>query len=147
LQVLGLTLDVLTGLASRSQPVDEEELQRAKMHLRGQHSIGAESTHTRMSRLATQELYFGRHISSQEVLEQIDAVDTEGLHRLTDEWLQNALGDVTIAVVGPEAPDDDCRSRIEQLLDDYVGDRSQSRRSIPTDSVRPHSERHPLVMG
>lgn len=114
--VLELTLDVIEGLASGSDPVQEEELWRAKMHIRGQHSIGSESTYTRMSRLATQELYLGRQVPSDIVLSLVEAVDCETLQRLAGDWLREALGRATIAVVGPETPPHETRAILEQLL-------------------------------
>jgi len=117
MQVLGLTLVELWKLITGDEPVDEEELWKAKMHIRGQHLIAAENTNTRMSRLATQELYFGRYISGEEVLDQIEAVDAQALQRLADETLIDALGQVTAAVVGPEAPELYTAPAIEELME------------------------------
>lgn len=100
-QVLGLTLTELRQLFSGEKPVEEEELWKAKMQIRGQHLVAAESTSTRMSRLATQELYFGRYIPSGEIMRDIDAVD-DSLQHLGKETLVDALSQATIAVVGPE---------------------------------------------
>ncbi len=105
--------------AAADEPVDDEELWRAKMQIRGQHLMAAESTNTRMSRLATQELYFGRHIPSDEVLAQIEAVDGETLQRLANEALMDALRRVAIAVVGPEAPQHYTATAIEELLSNF----------------------------
>jgi predicted Zn-dependent peptidase len=116
ISVLALTLVELWKLISTDEPVDDEELWKAKMHIRGQHLVGSESTHTRTSRLATQELYFGRHIPSDEILAQIEAVDGQLLQRLAHEALIDALRRVTIAVVGPEAPQHYSVSSIEELL-------------------------------
>ena len=81
IQVLDLTLLELWKLFTGEEPVDEEEVWTAKMHIRGQHLISGENTHTRMCRLATQELYFGRHIPQEEILAQIEAVDAQVLQR------------------------------------------------------------------
>jgi predicted Zn-dependent peptidase len=72
-----------------------------------------------MSRLATQELYFGRHIPSQEILSQIEAVDSQSLHRLAHENLVDALGQITVAVVGPNEPQHYNASLIEERLADF----------------------------
>ena len=114
--VLGLTLVELWKLASADEPVDEEELWKAKMQIRGQHLIASENAHTRMSRLATQELYFGRQIPSDEILAQIEALDGQILQRLANEALVDALRQVTIAVVGPKVPQHYSASSIEELL-------------------------------
>jgi hypothetical protein len=55
-----------------------------------------------MSRLATQEFYFGRHIPTAEIMTEIESVDDHILERLSKKALSDALSQVTIAVVGPE---------------------------------------------
>ena len=118
-QVLGLAFDELRKLISADEPIDEEELWKAKMHIRGQYLIAGENTHTRMNRLASQEFYFGRHIPDKDILDQIDAIQTQELQTLAHEVLRDALGHAAIAVVGPEAPDHYQSSSIKRLLDDY----------------------------
>jgi predicted Zn-dependent peptidase len=102
IQVLELTLVELRQLFTGESPVVEEELWKAKMRLRGQHLVAAENTSTRMSRLATQEFYFGRHIPTAEIMTEIESVDDHILERLSKKALSDALSQVTIAVVGPE---------------------------------------------
>jgi len=58
----------------KSEPVAEAEIQRAKSHLRGSILMGLESTSARMSQLARQEMYFGRHVDPDEVISGIDGV-------------------------------------------------------------------------
>jgi predicted Zn-dependent peptidase len=117
--VLGLTLAELGKLITADEPIDDEELWKAKMQIRGQHLIAAEDAHTRMSRLITQEFYFGRYIPSDEILAQIEAVDGQMLQSLADEALVDALRQVTIAIVGPEAPQHYSVSSLEALLADF----------------------------
>jgi predicted Zn-dependent peptidase len=117
--VLGLTLAELWRVVACGGPPDDEEVWKAKMHLRGQHLLGAESTHTRMSRLATQELYFGRHLPTEEILAGIDAVDARGVQGLAEEFLGEALSRVTVAVVGPEAPQHYSARAVEDLLAEF----------------------------
>jgi len=119
LQVLDIVCNELWKLISAKEPVDEEELWKAKMHIRGQHLISGENTNTRMNRLATQELYFGRNIPDEEILAEIDAIGVKKLQSLADEVLRNALSQATIAVVGPEAPDHYQISSIKKLIDDH----------------------------
>ena len=75
--VVALTILELQQLATFATPIDEEELWTAKMQVRGQHLLSAEHTHTRMSRLATQELYFGRQIAESEILASIEQTGEE----------------------------------------------------------------------
>jgi predicted Zn-dependent peptidase len=114
--VLCLTLVEMWKLATMAEPVDDEELWKAKMRIHGQHLIAAEDTHTRMSRLATQEFYFGRHIPSDEVLAQIKGIDCQMLRRLSSEDLIDAMRQATVAIVGPEVPQQYTVEAVEELL-------------------------------
>ena len=79
--------------------VTEEELWRARMQLRGQHLLSADSPHTRMSRIATQEYYFGRFVEESEVLAAIDRLDLQTVREVAGAVLD---ADCACAVVGPE---------------------------------------------
>jgi predicted Zn-dependent peptidase len=116
MSVLTLTLIELWQLVTGAVPVDDDELWKAKTQIRAQHLIAAEDTYTRMSRLATQELYFGRHIPSTEILDQIEAVDRSLLQNLGEDLLAEALRQVAVAIVGPEAPEHYNQATIEELL-------------------------------
>jgi predicted Zn-dependent peptidase len=102
MQVLELVFDELWNLVSAKEPVDEEELWKAKMHIRGQHLISGENTNTRMNRLASQEFYFGRYIPDEEILSQIDEIQTRNIQFLAEDNFHGACSRVAIAVVGPE---------------------------------------------
>jgi predicted Zn-dependent peptidase len=113
-----LVFDELWKLISTKEAVDEEELWKAKMHIRGQHLISGENANTRMNRLASQELYFARYIPDEDILAQIDEIQPQQLKHLTDEVLQDAFGRTAVAVVGPEAPGHYQLSSIQRLFDD-----------------------------
>ena len=66
----------------KERPVEEEELRRAKDYLKGSLVLGLESTASRMTGLARNEIYFGRFFSLDELLESIEAVTAEGLQEL-----------------------------------------------------------------
>jgi predicted Zn-dependent peptidase len=100
-KVLGQTLAVLQGLINGDDPVQPEELLRAKSRIKGHHLIASEDTSTRMNRLATQEFYFGRHISTREIAEQIEAVDVKCLETITQQSLAGNLSKMAMAIVGP----------------------------------------------
>jgi predicted Zn-dependent peptidase len=117
--VLGLTLAELWRLAAGEEPVSEEELWRAIVQMRRQHLLAGESTATRMSRLATQELYFGRYLPAGEVLAAIEAVDLAALNRLAENVLLPALPQATVAVVGPESPAHYGPAALEALLGQF----------------------------
>jgi predicted Zn-dependent peptidase len=85
--VLHLILKEVRDL--KKDGVAAAELRRAKDHLKGNLMLSLESTSSRMSRLAKQELYFGAFFSIDEMLAAIDAVGDEEvqalIHRLLDE--------------------------------------------------------------
>ena len=71
-QVIDLTIKEFRAM--KESPVSEEELTRAKNHLKGSLMLSLESTTSRMSNLARQELYFGRFYSLDEILASIETV-------------------------------------------------------------------------
>ena len=62
--------------------VGDEELRRAKDHLKGSLMLGLESTGSRMSNLARQGMYFGRFFSLDELLESIEVVTADDVRRI-----------------------------------------------------------------
>jgi predicted Zn-dependent peptidase len=66
----------------KQEPVGEEELRRAKDHLKGSLMLSLESTSARMSNLARQEMYFGRFFSLDEMVESIEQVTGEDVQRI-----------------------------------------------------------------
>jgi len=79
-EVVDLTLVELRQL--RDETVPHEELRRAKDHLKGSLMLGLESTSSRMSHLARQILYFGRHFTLDEILSSIENVTAEDVRRI-----------------------------------------------------------------
>ena len=66
----------------KEQCVADEELRRAKDHLKGSLMLGLESTASRMSNLARQEMYFGHFFTLDELVESIESVTAEGVQRI-----------------------------------------------------------------
>src|SRR5437773_6961381 len=66
----------------KEQVVSDEELRRAKDHLKGSLMLGLESTGSRMSNLARQEMYFGKFFTMDELLESIEAVTAPDVQRI-----------------------------------------------------------------
>ncbi len=62
--------------------VGDEELRRAKDHLKGSLMLSLESTSSRMSNLARQEMYFGHFFSLDALVESIEAVTAEDVQRI-----------------------------------------------------------------
>ncbi|HTS63523.1 MAG TPA: pitrilysin family protein [Candidatus Acidoferrales bacterium] len=66
----------------KTEPVPAEELRRAKDHLKGSLMLSLESTSSRMSNLARQEMYFGRFFSLDELVSSIEGVSDEDVRRI-----------------------------------------------------------------
>ena len=68
----------------KEQQVSDEELRRAKDHLKGSLMLmlGLESTGSRMSNLARQETYFGKFFPLDELLESIEVVTADDVRRI-----------------------------------------------------------------
>ena len=119
MSVVALTVAELQMLAELETPIDEEELWTARMQVRGQHLLSADSAHTRMSRLATQEFYFGRHLPESEVVSEIERVTFEDLRETCLNRLQPAVRQLALSVVGPEASDCFSQESLEELLGEF----------------------------
>ena len=78
--------------------VPEEELRRAKDHLKGSFMLGLESTSSRMGNLARQELYFKRFFSLDDMVESIEKVTAEDVQRLAREFFD--AKNITLAMLG-----------------------------------------------
>ena len=96
-QVIDLTIQEFRSL--KELLVSEEELRRSKNHLKGSLMLSLESTSSRMSNLARQELYFGRFFSLDEILEAIEAVTAGELRSLAQRYFQT--DQIAVTVLGP----------------------------------------------
>ncbi|MFZ7126105.1 MAG: M16 family metallopeptidase [Desulfobacterales bacterium] len=82
------------------EPIAEAELRDAKEYTKGSLLLAAESTDNQMVRLAQGEIYFGRHISLSEVIDQVDAVTPESILALAESLLApNQLVVTTLGAV------------------------------------------------
>ncbi len=80
----------------KEKPVSEEELRRAKDHLKGSLMLSLESTSSRMSHLARQEMYFGRFFSLDEMLASIERVTHEDIQQIAQEFFAPKRIGVTV---------------------------------------------------
>ncbi len=83
--------------------VSDAELASAKAQLKGTILLGLENTRNRMMRLAEYELYFGKHISVDTVIQEIDAVTKHDVLEAAEKYLRNA--DVGLVTLGPDPLD------------------------------------------
>ncbi len=72
----------------KQELISEDELQRAKDHLKGSLMLSLESTSSRMSNLARQELYFDKFMSLDEMLESIESVTRDEVQSIAREFFQ-----------------------------------------------------------
>ena len=98
-EVTDLVLQELRRL--KREPVEAAEMQLAKDHLKGSLMLSLESSGSRMSNLARQEIYFKRQFSLNEILQAIDRVSQEDLQTLARDLFDG--GHCTLAVLGKTA--------------------------------------------
>ena len=82
----------------RQESVSEEELRRAKDHLKGSMMLSLESTSSRMSNLARQAMYFHRFLSLDEMLASIEIVTREQVLSIAQDFFEP--GAVALTVLG-----------------------------------------------
>jgi predicted Zn-dependent peptidase len=86
-EVLTLTLAECTRI--KQEPVTAEELDRARNQIKGNMVLGLESSSSRMSSLARQQMYWGKFFSLDEITAEIDRVTIADLQRLANQLLQS----------------------------------------------------------
>jgi predicted Zn-dependent peptidase len=96
-EVIGLILDDMIRMSR--DPFTAQELQGAKELIKGHFLLSMESTDTRMTRLAKNELCFGRHIPPEDVVVGIDAVTSEEIRALAEKCFNPDM--ITVAAIGP----------------------------------------------
>jgi predicted Zn-dependent peptidase len=80
---------VLTELRElKSKPLPEEEVRRAKDQLKGSLMLSLESSTSRMSNLARQEMYFEHFFTLDETINMIEAVSSEELYEMSNHLFQ-----------------------------------------------------------
>ena len=80
----------------RRHPVEESELRRNKEQLKASLMLNLESTSSRMSSLAQLEMTFGRNITPEEVIAEVEAVTVEDVHRMATEIFGREQLSVTV---------------------------------------------------
>jgi predicted Zn-dependent peptidase len=80
----------------KENPVPAEELRRAKDHLKGSLMLSLESTSSRMSNLARQEIYFQRFFTLDELVESIEAVTAGDVQRVSQQFFDSSQIAVTV---------------------------------------------------
>ena len=92
-EVVTLVVQELRGM--KVEP-PEAELRRAKDHLKGSLMLSLESTSSRMSNLARQEMYFDRQFSLDETLDSIEHVSAADVVRVARDLFANGSLGATV---------------------------------------------------
>lgn len=95
--VIELIMDEI--VAFRETPLLPSELQKAKDQVKGNLMLSLESTQSRMSQLARQELYFGRYFPLDEIIAGIDAVTIDKISEISGRVFSK--GGMSLVTLGP----------------------------------------------
>jgi len=92
-EVINLITEEMRGLP---ETITTQEAQRAKEQLKGNLILGLESTISKMTNIAKQEIYYGRYFSPEETIKAIEAVTLDNIRSLSKELISNSLFAITI---------------------------------------------------
>jgi predicted Zn-dependent peptidase len=95
-ELIDVVIAELRRLKDESLP--DSELRRAKDHLKGSLMLNLESTSSRMSHLARQEIYFDRQFGLDETLEGVERVSADDVQRVARDLF--ADGSLAATVLG-----------------------------------------------
>lgn len=90
---------IIHEMLSLKDTLTEEELDKAKRHLKGNMILGLESTNSRMNNIARQEICFGRYISPDEISKAVEMVSLKQLKELSERLLTKKS--LSITAYGP----------------------------------------------
>ena len=96
-EVVDLVVAELRDL--RDNLISEAELRRAQDHLKGSLVLSLESSASRMSHMARQQMYFGRQFTLEDTLRGVEAVTREDVRRVARDLLPP--GSLSATVLGP----------------------------------------------
>jgi predicted Zn-dependent peptidase len=99
-QVLDIARQEMADLAENG--LSDEELERAKGHMKGSLVLSLEDTSGRMSRIGRSEISHGEILSVDEILRRVDGVSGEDARRTAKEVFGRPM---SLAVIGPFEPD------------------------------------------
>jgi predicted Zn-dependent peptidase len=100
-EVIDITVKEMRSLSTTVTP---DELQRAKAQLKGNLILALESTSSKMTNIAKQEIYYGKYFSPEEVISMVDAVTLEDVKNIADRIVGN--NPLAITVYGPVKEED-----------------------------------------
>jgi predicted Zn-dependent peptidase len=95
-EVIGIILQQCKAL--KTDPVTSAELDFAREHLKGNLLLSLESTENRMTKLAKNEIYFGRQISLPEIVSALEQVTSRDVMELCREMFRDDY--LTLEILG-----------------------------------------------
>jgi predicted Zn-dependent peptidase len=96
-KVVSSVMEELRGM--KNGPIQETELRRAKENLKASVVLGLESSSSRMSNLARQEIFFGRFLDLDETIAAIEGVTIADIQDIAQTFLKPE--NMALTVVGP----------------------------------------------
>ena len=114
-----LILFELTSLAIWQQPINEEELWKSRMQMKGQSQLAVDVIPNRVARLSTQCLFFGHRISDESMMDQITKLTIPQLNEVALSVLLEGLSKLTIAIAGPIDCDGSVYNDLSELHECY----------------------------
>lgn len=113
MKILAHTVQELDSIANDA--VTEEELCLAKRKIMGQHQLASDSGNTRMSRLLTQEFYFDRTLTEEEISSGISDVSCESIQNAAQNMLKPEKIGISALIRNEDVIDvDQCLSLLEK---------------------------------
>jgi predicted Zn-dependent peptidase len=82
----------------RDEPLSDDELRRAKDHLKGATLLALEGSGSRMSNLARYHIYFNRHFTPRELIAMLESVTADEVQQIAREFFRP--DQVAASVVG-----------------------------------------------
>src|SRR6266513_202972 len=107
------------GLVRARAGLTPEEVARAKESLKGSLMLALETPGSRMTKLARSEQYFGRQITLDEIIADVDAVRGEDVRRLAQDLL--VPDRLAVAAIGPFGQQPALRGDIEEEVGARAG--------------------------
>jgi len=99
----------------KNEPIEKTEIVRAKEQLKGNMILSLEGVNARMNRLGRNEIYFGRHVPIDEVLDKISKVTADDVHEMARKLFD--VKKLAISLIGPEGGEDKKMARCVSLLE------------------------------
>ncbi len=88
----------------RDDGITAAEETRVKNQIKGNLVLSLESSNSHMSRLARQEIYFGKYFSVDDIIHAVDGVTAEGIQRVARQLFTRET--IALSVLGPLSKDD-----------------------------------------